>query len=69
MGYFVAWGLLERLSAPILAGVSVVFMIQHSGGWAHQMPSFSPLLQGWSGGDVFRVARTRTMGLWFALHA
>lgn len=69
MGYFVAWGLLGWLSTPILAGMSVIFMVQHSGGWAQQMPGFSlAVINGWAVGEATRVARTRAMGLAFAMH-
>lgn len=61
MGYLMAWGLLGGLSTPILAGFSVMFMLQHSEGWARKMPDFSLLLQGWAGGDAGRVARARTL--------
>lgn len=69
MGFFVAWGLLGWLSMPIVACMSVMFMVHHSSGWAHKMPGFSwSLNNGWTRGDTMRVARTRAMGLAFAMH-
>lgn len=61
MGYLMAWGALGGLSTPILAGLSVVFMLQDSKGWARRMPDFSLLLQGWAGGDAARVERARAL--------
>ncbi|CBJ33566.1 conserved unknown protein [Ectocarpus siliculosus] len=68
MGYLMAWGFLGGLSIPILAGISVIFMLQHSKAWARRMPDFSLLLQSWAGGDAGRVARARRMGYAFAAH-
>ncbi|CAM9615128.1 unnamed protein product, partial [Laminaria digitata] len=68
MGYLMSWGMLGRLSTPILAGASVVLMLQHSKGWARNMPDFSLLLQGWAGGDSGRVARARRLNSVFAAH-
>lgn len=66
MGYLTAWNLLP--STPILAGMSVVFMIQHSKAWARRMPSYSLLLDGWAGGGANRVGRARMMTAVFAAH-
>ncbi|CAN0250236.1 unnamed protein product [Pylaiella littoralis] len=68
MGYLMAWGFLGGISTPILAGASVVFMLQHSKAWARKMPDFSLLLQSWAEGDLGRVARARKLGLAFAAH-
>ncbi|CAN0161935.1 unnamed protein product, partial [Ectocarpus sp. 12 AP-2014] len=68
MGYLMAWGFLGGISIPILAGISVIFMLQHSKAWARRMPDFSLLLQSWAGGDAGRVARARRMGYAFAAH-
>lgn len=68
MGYLMAWGLLGWISTPILAGASVIFMLQHAKAWARRMPDFSLLLQSWAGGDAGRVARARRMTAAFAAH-
>ena len=68
MGYLMAWRFLEGLSTPILAGVSVLFMLQHSKGWARNMPDFSLLLQGWARGDAFRVTRVRALSYVLVAH-
>ena len=68
MGYLMAWRFLEYLSTPILAGFFVVFMLQHSKGWARNMPDFSLLLQEWAGGDVFRVKRARMLSYVWGAH-
>jgi len=68
MGYLTAWGALEKLSIPILAGISAIVVLQHSNAWAHKISSYSLLLKGWTGGIARRVARTRTMEIVFATH-
>ncbi|CAM9819485.1 unnamed protein product [Scytosiphon promiscuus] len=68
MGYPLAWGLLEMLSMPIIAGVSVMFMIKHSNGWAHKIASFSSLLEDWPLGNAKRVVRARRLGRAFTAH-
>lgn len=52
MGYLVACGVLVHLSTPLLAGVSVVFMLQHSKSWAREVPVYSQLVLGWVGGGI-----------------
>lgn len=68
MGYLMAWGFLGGVSTPILAGVSVIFMLEHSKSWARKMPDFSLLLQSWAGGDPGRVVCARSMSRAFAAH-
>ncbi|CAM9819415.1 unnamed protein product [Scytosiphon promiscuus] len=68
MGYPLAWGLLGRLSIPTIAGVSVMFMIQHSNGWAHKIASFAVLLKDWSLGNAKRVVRARRLRRAFTAH-
>lgn len=68
MGYPTAWRWLDRVSTPILAGLTIVAMLQHSRGWAKSMPDFSLLLQGWSTGDGERVGRARTLIKFFYAH-
>lgn len=68
MGYAMAWGWLGRLSIPIVAGVSMIFMIHHSQGWAHKMASFSWLLEDWAAGVTKRVARARRLQYAFMGH-
>lgn len=60
VGYLTAWGFLP--STPVIAGLSVIFMIQRSQAWARKMPSYSLLLEGWAGGEANRVGRARMMG-------
>lgn len=69
MGYLMAWGLLDGLSIPILAGFLVMFILQHSKGWASKMPDFSLLLlQGWTSGDAGLVARARRLSFVLCAH-
>lgn len=64
MGYLTAWGLLP--SPPVLAGMSVIFMVHHSEAWASKLPGYSFMLEGWVGGDANRVGRARMMRAMFA---
>lgn len=67
-GYLLVWGTLDAVSPPILMGLSVVFMLQHSQAWARKMPDFSLLLQSWASGDTGRVARARRLKWIFQAH-
>lgn len=68
MGYLMAWGALVHLSTPLLAGVSVIFMLQHSKSWAREMPVYVQLVKGWVGGDPRRVLRARALMVTFVAH-